>query len=74
MQRWKVFDRARLVAEVAPRLYGHHPASWTGWSTGSSPPSWSSPLAGVGRVREQAYAATAVLSTEHTIADTEASS
>jgi hypothetical protein len=46
MHRWKVFDRARLVAEVAPRLYGHHPASWTGWSTGSSPPSWSSPLVG----------------------------
>ena len=26
MARWKVFDRARLVAEIAPRLYGHHPS------------------------------------------------
>jgi conjugative relaxase-like TrwC/TraI family protein len=25
LARWKVFDRPRLVAEIAPRLYGHHP-------------------------------------------------
>ncbi len=23
MPRWKVFGRARLIAEIAPRLYGH---------------------------------------------------
>jgi hypothetical protein len=73
MHRWKVFDRARLVAEVAPRSTATIPRAGPGGRPdprlrAGRPPSL------VGRVGEQPYAATAVLGTEHTIADTEASS
>ncbi len=70
MARWKVFDRARLVAEIAPRLYGHHPRELDRVVDRILASELVVPLIGIGRVREQPYAAAAVLATEHTIADT----
>ncbi|HET6835354.1 MAG TPA: MobF family relaxase [Acidimicrobiales bacterium] len=70
MARWKVFGRARLVAEIAPRLYGHHPTELGRVVDHVLASDRVVPLIGVAGAREQAYAATAVLATEHTIAET----
>ncbi|HET6833819.1 MAG TPA: MobF family relaxase [Acidimicrobiales bacterium] len=70
MARCKVFDRARLVAEIAPRLYGHHPRELDRVVDRILASELVVPLIGIGRVREQPYASAAVLATEHTIADT----
>ncbi|MGH9289380.1 MAG: MobF family relaxase [Acidimicrobiales bacterium] len=69
MARWKVFGRARLVAEVAPRLYGHDPRELDRVIDRILASELVVPLIGVGGVREQPYAAAAVLATEHTIAE-----
>jgi conjugative relaxase-like TrwC/TraI family protein len=70
MARWKVFGRARLVAEIGPRLYGHHPRELDRVVDRILASELVVPLIGIGRVREQPYAAAAVLGTEHTIANT----
>ena len=70
LARWKVFDRARLVAEIAPGLYGHHPAELDRVVDRVLASELVVPLIGIAGAREQPYAATAVLATEHTIADT----
>jgi conjugative relaxase-like TrwC/TraI family protein len=70
LARWKVFGRARLVAEIAPRLYGHHPGELDRVVDRILASELFVPLIGVAGAYEQPYAATAVLATEHTIADT----
>ncbi|HKX69879.1 MAG TPA: MobF family relaxase, partial [Acidimicrobiales bacterium] len=69
MSRWKVFGRARLVAEIAPRLYGHHPRELDRVVDRVLASDLVVPLIGVAGAREQPYAAAAVLATEHTIAE-----
>jgi len=68
LARWKVFGRARLVAEIAPRLYGHHPRELDRVVDRVLASDLVVPLIGVAGAREQPYAAAAVLATEHTIA------
>jgi conjugative relaxase-like TrwC/TraI family protein len=70
MASGKLFDRARLVAEIAPRLYGHHPRELDRVVDRVLASDLVVPLIGIAGTREQPYAATAVLATEHTIADT----
>jgi conjugative relaxase-like TrwC/TraI family protein len=70
LARWKVFDRARLVAEIAPRLYDHHPAELDRVIDRVLASKLVVPLIGIAGARQQPYAATAVLATENTIADT----
>jgi conjugative relaxase-like TrwC/TraI family protein len=70
LARWKVFGRARLVAEFAPRLYGHHPRELDHVVDRVVASDRVVPLIGITGAREQPYAAAAVLATEHTIADT----
>ena len=70
LARWKVFGRARLVAEIAPRLYGHHPAELDRVVDRVLASDLVVPLIGIAGVREQPYAAAAVLATEHAIAET----
>ena len=69
LARWKVFDRARLVAEIAPRLYGHHPAELDRVIDRVLACDLVVPLIGIVGAHDQPYTATAVLATEHTIAD-----
>ncbi|MGH9214943.1 MAG: MobF family relaxase [Acidimicrobiales bacterium] len=69
LARWKVFDRARLVAEIAPRLYGHHPAELDRVVDRVLASALVVPLIGIAGASDQPYTATAVLATEHTIAD-----
>jgi hypothetical protein len=69
MARWKVFGRARLVAEIAPRLYSHHPTELDRVVDRILASELVVPLIGIAGVREQPYAAVAVLATEQTIAD-----
>jgi conjugative relaxase-like TrwC/TraI family protein len=70
LARWKVFGRARLVAEIAPRLYGHHPGELDRVVDRVLASELVVPLIGIAGACEQPYSATAVLATEHTIADT----
>jgi conjugative relaxase-like TrwC/TraI family protein len=70
MARWKVFGRARLVAEIAPRLYGHHPSELDRVVERVLASGLVVPLIGIAGVREQPYAAAAVLATEQAIATT----
>ncbi len=70
MARGKVFDRARLVAEISPRLYGHHPRELERVIERVLASDMVVPLISIAGVREQPYVATAVLATEHSIADT----
>ncbi len=67
--RGKVFTRTRLTAEVAPLLYGHDPAELDGVLDRIIASELVTPLIGVARAIEQPYTATAVLATEHTIAN-----
>jgi hypothetical protein len=68
LARGKVFTRTRLIAEVAPLLYGHDPAELDGVLDRIIASELVTPLIGVARAVEQPYTATAVLVTEHAIA------
>jgi conjugative relaxase-like TrwC/TraI family protein len=68
LARGKVFTRTRLVAEVAPLLYGHDPAELDHVLDRIIASPLVVPLIGVARTREQPYTAAAVLATEHAIA------
>jgi conjugative relaxase-like TrwC/TraI family protein len=70
LTRWKVFGRSRLVAEIAPRLYGHHPDELDRVVNRVVASPEVVPLIGVAGAREQPYTAAAVLANEHTIAET----
>jgi conjugative relaxase-like TrwC/TraI family protein len=70
LTRWKVFGRSRLVAEIAPRLYGHDPAELDRVVDRVVASPQVVPLIGIAGVREQPYTAAAVLANEQTIADT----
>jgi conjugative relaxase-like TrwC/TraI family protein len=70
LARWKVFDRPRLVAEIAPLLYGHHPAELDRVIDHVLASELVVPLIGIAGAYDQPYTATTVLATEHTIADT----
>jgi conjugative relaxase-like TrwC/TraI family protein len=70
LARWKVFDRPRLVAEIAPQLYGHHPAELDRVVDRVLASQLVMPLIGIAGAGDQPYTATAVLATEHTIAGT----
>jgi conjugative relaxase-like TrwC/TraI family protein len=67
LARWKVFDRPRLVAEIAPLLYGHDPAELDRVVDRVIGSELVVPLIGIAGARDQPYTATAVLATEHTI-------
>jgi conjugative relaxase-like TrwC/TraI family protein len=67
LARWKVFDRPRLVAEIAPLLYGHDPAELGRVVDRVLASELVVPLIGIAGVSDQPYTATAVLATEHTI-------
>jgi hypothetical protein len=69
LARWKVFDRPRLIAEVAPRLYGHHPAELDRVIDRVLACDLVVPLIGIAGACDQPYAASAVLATEQTITD-----
>jgi hypothetical protein len=69
LARGKVFTRTRLIAEVAPRLYGHDPAELDPVLDRILASELVTPLIGVARAVEQPYTATAVLTTEHAIAN-----
>jgi conjugative relaxase-like TrwC/TraI family protein len=67
LARWKVFDRPRLVAEIAPLLYGHDPAELDRVIDRVLASELVVPLIGIAGATEQPYTAAAVLPTEHTI-------
>ena len=67
LARWKVFDRPRLVAEIAPRLYGHDPTELGRVVDRVLASELVVPLIGIAGASDQPYTATAVLATEHTI-------
>lgn len=70
MARHKVFTRTRLVAEVAPRLYGHDLAELDRVIVRLLASQQVVPLIGVVGAHEQAYATAEVLATEAAIAAT----
>lgn len=68
LARHKVFTRAHLVAEVAPRLYGHDPAELDRVLERITASRDVVPLIRVVGAREQSYTTVEVLVAEHTIA------
>jgi conjugative relaxase-like TrwC/TraI family protein len=68
LRRRKVFTRSRLIAEVAPRLYGHDPAELDGVIDRIVANREVVPLVGIDGAREQAYTTATVLATEARIA------
>lgn len=70
LSRHKVFTRTRLVAEVAPRLYGRDPDELDRVLDHISASSDVVPLVGVAGAREQSYTTVDVLAAEDTIART----
>jgi hypothetical protein len=68
MRRHKVFTRTRLIAEIAPRLYGHDPALLDPVIDRVLASRQVVPLIGVVGAHEQAYATAEVLATEAAIA------
>lgn len=70
MRRHKVFTRTRLIAEIAPRLYGHGPAELDPIVDRVLASRAVVPLIGLSGAHEQAYATAEVLATEHAIAQT----
>jgi conjugative relaxase-like TrwC/TraI family protein len=68
LARGKVFTRSRLIAEVAPLLYGHDPAELDHVLDRIIGCELVVPLIGIAGVREQVYTAAAVLEAELTIA------
>jgi conjugative relaxase-like TrwC/TraI family protein len=69
MRRRKVFTRTTLVAEVAPRLYGHDPAELDHVLDHIIGSDLVVPLIATGFTREQTFASAAVLANEQAIAD-----
>ena len=67
LARWKVFDRPRLVAELAPLLYGHDPFELDRVVDRVLASQLVVPLIGIAGANDQPYTAAAVLATEHTI-------
>ncbi|HZA80100.1 MAG TPA: MobF family relaxase, partial [Actinomycetes bacterium] len=67
LARWKVFDRPRLVADIAPLLYGHDPAELDRVVDRVLASELVVPLVNIAGASDQRYTATAVLATEHTI-------
>jgi conjugative relaxase-like TrwC/TraI family protein len=67
LARWKVFDRPRLVAEIAPLLYGHDPSELDRVVDRVLASELVLPLIGIASASDQPYTATAVLATEHTV-------
>jgi len=67
LARWKVFYRPRLVAEIAPLLYGHDPAELDRVVDRVLASELVVPLIGIAGASDQPYTATGVLATEHTI-------
>ena len=70
MRRHKVFTRTQLIAEIAPRLYGHDPARLDPVIDRVLASRQVVPLIGLVGAHEQAYATAEVLATEHAIAQT----
>ena len=70
MTRHKVFTRTRLIAELAPRLYGAAPAELDRITDRILASRAVVPLVGVQGAHEQAYATAQVLATEQAIAHT----
>jgi conjugative relaxase-like TrwC/TraI family protein len=68
LAHWKIFDRARLIAEIAPWLYGHHPAELDRVVDRVLASKVVVPLIGIAGASDQPYTASTVLATEHTIA------
>jgi conjugative relaxase-like TrwC/TraI family protein len=67
LARWKVFDRSRLVAEIAPLLYGHDPAELDRVVDRVLASELVVPLIGIAGASDQPYTATAVVDAEQTI-------
>jgi conjugative relaxase-like TrwC/TraI family protein len=67
LARWKVFDRPRLVAEIAPVLYGHDPVELDRVVDRVLASELVVPLIGIAGASDQPYTAAAVLAAEHTI-------
>jgi len=67
LARGKVFTRYRLLAEIAPLLYGHDPAELDHVLDRIIASPLVVPLIGVSGTRERVYTATEVLVTEHAI-------
>lgn len=63
MRRHKVFTRTRLIAEIAPRLYGHDPAELDSVIDRVLASRAVVPLIGLVDAHEQAYATAEVLAT-----------
>jgi conjugative relaxase-like TrwC/TraI family protein len=70
MRRHKVFTRTRLIAEIAPRLYGHDPAQLDPVIDRVLASRAVVPLIGLAGGHEQAYTTAEVLATEAAIAQT----
>jgi len=68
MRRHKVFNRTRLIAEIAPRLYGHDPTELDRVVDRVLASRQVVPLIGMVGAHEQAYATAEVLATEAAIA------
>jgi conjugative relaxase-like TrwC/TraI family protein len=64
----KIFTRTHLIAELAPRLYGHDPAELDRVLEHIAASPAIVPLIGVTGVREQCFTTVEVLTAEHTIA------
>jgi conjugative relaxase-like TrwC/TraI family protein len=64
----KVFSRTNLIAELAPRLYGHDPGELNHVVDRILAAVDVVPLLGVAGAREQAYTTAQVLAAEHSIA------
>jgi conjugative relaxase-like TrwC/TraI family protein len=69
LARQKVFSRTRLIAEVAPLLYGHDPAVLDRVIDRIIASPLVVPLIGLAGPREQPYSAVAVLASEAAIAE-----
>jgi hypothetical protein len=70
LARHKVFTRAHLIAELAPRLYGRNPAELDRVLDHITTSREVVPLIGVTGAREQSYTTVEVLAAEQTIART----
>ncbi|HMJ77359.1 MAG TPA: MobF family relaxase [Iamia sp.] len=70
MARHKIFTRTRLIADLAPRLYGRDPSELDRVIDHVLGGQLVVPLLGVGALHEQAYATVEVLATEQAIAAT----
>jgi conjugative relaxase-like TrwC/TraI family protein len=70
LRRSKVFTRSRLIAEVAPLLYGHIPTELDGVLNDMLANREVVPLIGVDGAREQPFSTATVLATETRIAQT----